>query len=205
MLKYLLIGVVLGLPAGISPGPVLTLVVSETIASGFWGGMGIALAPLITDLPIIVITVFVLREAVHLTLILGTVNVLGGIYIFYLAILMLFQHRKQQTDVPLISIRRGILANALNPNPYIFWLTVGAPTFLRAKGEGASDAIIFTFAFYVSLIGAKVLVALLVSKWRLFLKSRAYLGVNRTLAILLVIFALFLFREGYRLLFSIPR
>jgi len=45
-------GLGLGLAAGASPGPLLTLVVSSTLARGFGAGLRVALAPVLTDAPI---------------------------------------------------------------------------------------------------------------------------------------------------------
>jgi threonine/homoserine/homoserine lactone efflux protein len=44
---------VFGLSAGLSPGPLMTLVIAETLKRGIPAGIRIAVAPLITDLPII--------------------------------------------------------------------------------------------------------------------------------------------------------
>ncbi|MCX9013779.1 MAG: hypothetical protein OIN89_03135 [Candidatus Methanoperedens sp.] len=51
-LTFLVSGMIFGLTSGISPGPLLTLVISETLKNGSSGGMKVAVAPLITDIPI---------------------------------------------------------------------------------------------------------------------------------------------------------
>ncbi len=43
----------LGLSGGLTPGPLLTLVVSETLKYGTQAGIKVSLAPLLTDTPII--------------------------------------------------------------------------------------------------------------------------------------------------------
>ncbi|NCD26558.1 MAG: hypothetical protein EOL86_13335, partial [Deltaproteobacteria bacterium] len=48
-------GLVLGLSAGLSPGPLLTLMLSETLRHGVRAGLLVAVAPLISDLPIIIL------------------------------------------------------------------------------------------------------------------------------------------------------
>jgi threonine/homoserine/homoserine lactone efflux protein len=54
------------------------------------------------------------------------------------------------------SVRRGALVNVLNPHPWIFWITVGAPIL----GDGSTaQAALFLVAFYLMLIGSKVAVA----------------------------------------------
>ncbi|MDY6953588.1 MAG: LysE family translocator, partial [Thermodesulfobacteriota bacterium] len=52
----LAIGIVLGLSAGFAPGPLLALVISQTLRHNAVEGLKVALAPLVTDLPIILIT-----------------------------------------------------------------------------------------------------------------------------------------------------
>jgi len=60
MLNFLGIGLILGLSAGFAPGPLLTLVISETLQYDLKAGVKVALAPIITDLPIIIFTLFIL-------------------------------------------------------------------------------------------------------------------------------------------------
>jgi hypothetical protein len=57
----LTLGLALGLGAGLSPGPLLVLVVGATLRSGFAAGARIATAPLLSDAPIVVLCVLVLR------------------------------------------------------------------------------------------------------------------------------------------------
>ena len=54
--------------------------------------------------------------------------------------------------------------------------------------------------FYLLLVGSKILLALLAARSRRFLAGRAYRTVMRALALLLGLFALLLFREGWLLL-----
>ncbi|MBT4876955.1 MAG: LysE family translocator, partial [Desulfobacula sp.] len=46
MIHYLTIGMVLGLSAGLAPGPLLTLVISETLLHDIRAGIKVAMAPL---------------------------------------------------------------------------------------------------------------------------------------------------------------
>lgn len=61
MIGFLLSGILLGLSGGLAPGPLLTLVASETLRHGARAGVRVALAPLLTDLPIVLATVSLLR------------------------------------------------------------------------------------------------------------------------------------------------
>ncbi len=68
MLAYLLQGIVLGFTAGISPGPMLGLVINQTLKHGWRAGSVTALAPLLSDMPIIILMVFVLGHLPQLML-----------------------------------------------------------------------------------------------------------------------------------------
>ena len=90
--------------------------------------------------------------------------------------------------------------NALNPNPYLFWLTVGGPTMIGAGRKDPWSAAAFVAGFYLCLVGSKVILALLVGKSRPLWKGNAYKYLMRVLGTLLLIFAFLLFRDGLRLL-----
>ena len=53
MLEHLIKGLVLGFAAGVLPGPMLGLVIRETLQHGRRAGYSVAMAPLITDAPTI--------------------------------------------------------------------------------------------------------------------------------------------------------
>ena len=48
-MDFIVMGAIFGFAAGISPGPLLTLVITETIKHNKTEGIKVALAPLITD------------------------------------------------------------------------------------------------------------------------------------------------------------
>ena len=63
MLTFFVLGAGIGLVAGVSPGPVLTLVVAETLKGGWLRGAAVAAGPLLADGPIILLAIGVLDDA----------------------------------------------------------------------------------------------------------------------------------------------
>ncbi len=55
IIEFLALGAFLGLASGISPGPLLTITISETLQHGKWEGIKVAISLLITDLSIVLI------------------------------------------------------------------------------------------------------------------------------------------------------
>ena len=201
-IHFLTLGIVLGLAAGISPGPMLALVISETLRHNRAEGMKIAFAPLLTDTPIVLLTLFVISKISNSDIVLGVIAILGALFVSYLAYESIktkgldleIQEQKPQ------SIRKAVMANMFNPHPYIFWLTIGATTLQNASQKSITAVVVFIAAFYVMLVSSKVAVALIVDKSRDFLKNKAYIWIMRILGLVLLGFAVFFIKDGLEFL-----
>lgn len=202
MLKVLLAGGALGLAAGFAPGPLLTMVISQTISHGFREGVKTAFSPIITDLPIVLVSTLLVSGFYGLKSVLGLVSITGGLLLVYLAYENITVSQLGVSDVigKPRSLFKGALINALSPHPYLFWITVGSPLLLAAYAQSAMDAGAFVVGFYSCLIGAKIILAYMVLRSHRFLSGGAYRWLMRALGIALLIFAVFLFRDGFALL-----
>ncbi len=202
MIHFLTIGAVLGLSAGFAPGPLLTLVISETLQNNIRSGIKVALAPIITDLPIIILTVFILSKLSNFHNILGLISLIGGVVILSMGYESLrakgFEVNAQEKKPK--SLTKGVLANALSPHPYLFWFGVGAPTMTKAISQSISASLAFIMSFYVFLVGSKIVLALLTGKSKSFLKGNIYIYTMRFLGLVLCLLAIVLFRDGLKLL-----
>jgi threonine/homoserine/homoserine lactone efflux protein len=92
------------------------------------------------------------------------------------------------------------VVNFLNPNPYLFWISIGAPLVMKTFHVHLLMAIFFLVCFYVMLVGSKMGVAVIVGKSSAFLKSRQYVYTVRTLGVILVFFGLAFLKDGVKLL-----
>ena len=198
MWSYITYGTVLGLSAGISPGPLLMLVISQTLQHNAREGVRVATAPLLTDLPIIFFGLLAFSSLPNPDFILGIVSFVGSIFVFYLGVNSLRQ-RPIELEIHKSEPRsyiKGAFVNALSPHPYLFWFSVGVPTIVKAYQHSTVGALGFVCSFFAFLVGAKVVVALLVGRSRDFLSGAPYLWVMRLLGILLIGFAMLLLRDG---------
>ena len=202
MISFLTTGTILGLSAGFAPGPLLALVISETVEHGVKAGVKVALAPIITDLPIIIITLFILAKLSSFHSVLGIISIIGAIFILYMGIKNI-RIKGVSLDINKSSPRsfqKGIIVNALSPHPYLLWFSVGGPTTLKAMEQSLPAAIAFVLSFYVLLVGSKMVLAFLVGKSRTFLLGNKYIFTMRLLGGILIILAGFLFQDGLHLL-----
>ena len=200
-LELLGVGAAFGLAAGLSPGPLLAFVIAQTVRHGTREGLKVAAAPLITDAPIVLLSLLVLSR-VGSDAILGVVALAGGGFVAFLAVEDLRATRLEVSPAiaPARSWRQGATVNALSPHPWVFWITVGAPILLVASVGGVAGPAAFLAGFYVCLVGSKVAVAAAVGASRGALTGRAYPWVMRVLGAVLLVFSVVLVREGLILL-----
>jgi len=199
-LSFLAAGALFGLSGGLSPGPLLMLVISETLKHGTGSGIKVALAPLITDAPIVLLAITVVSQLRDIHFVLGLISVGGATFLVYLGYESLV-FKGAELAVPGSrpqSLKKGIIANFLNPSPYLFWFSVGAPMVIKAAGVGLPGPLLFVLGMYVLLVGSKVVIAILTGKSRRFLKSRGYVYTIRILGIVLLAFAAVFVRDGLR-------
>ena len=202
MVHYLTIGIILGLSAGISPGPLQTLIISETLRHDIAAGVKVAVAPIVSDLPIILLTVFLMSKLSSFHNVLGVLSLAGGLFILYIGIegIRTTGRELHLPEAQAKSVAKGVLTNVLSPYPYLFWLSVGAPLVTKAFDHGISASLAFILGFYVCLVGSKIVLAILVGKSKSLLDSKGYVYTMRFLGIVLCALALVLFRDGVKLL-----
>ena len=191
VIVYIVSGIVFGLSGGLTPGPLLTLVLAHSLQHGYIEGIKVAFAPLLTDVMIVIGAIYFVTEISDFQRIIGILSLLGGIYLIYLGYHIISfknSHRKIQNVKP-DSLRKGILTNFLNPNPYIFWISVGAPTVLKAARVNMLAAAGFIIAMYFFLVGSKVLLALIFSRRQNLIRHPAYIYIIRFLGVVLFIYA----------------
>jgi threonine/homoserine/homoserine lactone efflux protein len=196
-LQLLGTGIAFGTAGGLSPGPTLTLVVAQTLRFGFKEGLKVAISPLLTDAPIVVLALVVMAR-VDAAPLLASVSGLGAAFLLYLAYESFTAKLPEfsASDARPGSIRKGFLSNFFNPHPWVFWLTVGGPLMREALETTATGAALFLVGQYGCLVGAKILIAVLVAKGRGRLIA-GYGLVMKLVALTLLVFALLFARQAF--------
>ena len=178
------------------------MVISETLKGNKLNGILIAIAPLLTDLPIVFFSIYLLDLFSHTEAILGVLSIIGSVFLIYLAIQNFRFDLVPQNAASSYSssIKYGAITNILSPHPYLFWITIGAPTFIQASEKGSASSIAFICGFYLLLIGSKISVAIISGVVKGFIRSSAYKNILRIMGVLLLFLAILLMYEGIKLL-----
>ena len=198
IIGILTIGFLLGAPAGFSPGPMMVLIIAETLRHGIRAGAKVAFMPLLTDAPVLLVSGFLFTKISNVDFMLGVISMAGAAFLIYLGVKSVKNSSAEISDYtpkPL-SLRELIIANLANPNPYLFWFTVGAPLMVRSFQHSFSLGAAFLFSFYLGLVGVKFMLAIVAGKSRSFLQEIWYRRIMQFLGFVLIGFAFFLFRDG---------
>ncbi len=181
------------------------MVISETLKGNKINGIFIAIAPLITDLPIVLFSIYILKSVSTNELIPGILSVMGGLFLIYLAIGN-FRYNpitnRSAADYR-SSMKYGIIANILSPHPYLFWITIGAPVFLKASKSGATTSFAFIIGFYLLLVGSKVIIALITNKAKGFLNSNVYGKIMKITGAVLLLLSGMMIYEGVKMIWDV--
>jgi threonine/homoserine/homoserine lactone efflux protein len=156
MWQYLLQGIGFGFAAAVQPGPFQTYIISQTLTRGWKRTLPAALAPLVSDGPIIALCLLVLSQVP--IWFQRSLYIAGGSFILYLAYGAYKAWRDFDSHPPAAgpgtqqSVLKAALMNALSPGPYIYWSLVTGPILLKGWRETPVNGIGFLAGFYVTIV-----------------------------------------------------
>jgi threonine/homoserine/homoserine lactone efflux protein len=165
MFGYLVLGITYAFAAAVQPGPFQSFLISQTFSRGWRQTLPAALAPLVSDGPIILLVLLVLSQVppwLQSGLQLG-----GGIFLLYLAYGAWKSWRSYQPPAATLpaaghqTLVKACLVNLLNPNPYLAWSLVMGPLLLKGWAEAPVNGLALLVGFYVTMIACQAGIILL--------------------------------------------
>jgi threonine/homoserine/homoserine lactone efflux protein len=160
MLNCILQGLGFGFTAAVQPGPFQTYVLSQALNRDWRRALPMALAPLLSDAPIIALVLLVLSQVPGW--LLRFLYVASGLFILYLAWGAFKTWRAFDADTPLEfnpsrqGLLKAALINLVSPGPYLFWSLVTGPILLEGWREAPALGVGFLAGFYAAMIASIV-------------------------------------------------
>ncbi len=192
ILDDLLTGLMFGISAGISPGPLLALLISETIRGHKKNGFLVSISPLFTDIPVFIVSLVILDNIEKYKNLIKLISLFGGIILIYYGIKHLkVKEYKIETDLA-GSFKKAIILNILNPYTYLFWFFIGAPYFRKVS---LLEGFVFLISFFIGITGSMILITLFTEKLKRFIESRYYVYLLKVIGILFIIFGILLLKD----------
>lgn len=156
MWLYLVQGIGFGFAAASQPGPFQTFLISQALTRGWKRSLPGALAPLVSDGPIILLSVLVLSQLPDW--VQRILYIAGGLFVLYLTYGAYKSWRDFDETIshPDLASHQTVLkaamTNALSPGPYLFWMFVTGPILVEGWRETPSHGLALLIGFYATMI-----------------------------------------------------
>lgn len=197
---------VVGFSGALTPGPMLTLVISSSAEKGFWTSFFIVVGHALLELLVVAAFFLGLIRYLENPLIAKVIGIVGGVFLLYLGvdILVSVARKKFQIDFKSIIKKRtisarssgiivlkGVLVSLMNPYWYIWWMSIGAAFIIKSVKFDAGGVT----AFFTGHISADFIwylfIGFLISTGRKFMNQKVYNGI-------LIACSIFLFYLGIK-------
>src|SRR5215216_6228107 len=162
MWRYIAQGIVYGFAAAAQPGPLQAFLISQALMKEWRKSLSSALAPLISDGPIIAVCLFVLSQVP--AWLQKFLYFAGGFFILYLAYGSYKSWRNFDPNIPAPetgtrpSLLKAVITNVLGPGAYVFWTLVTGPILIAGWRETPLNGISFLLGFYMTMIASLAMI-----------------------------------------------
>lgn len=197
---------IVGFSGALTPGPMLTLVISSTARKGFWTSFFIVAGHALLELAVVIAFFMGFIRYLENPLIAKIIGIVGGIFLLYLGVDILISVKRNRFLIDFksiimdrtITIRstgiimlKGVLVSLMNPYWYIWWISIGAAFIIKSVKFDVGGVT----AFFTGHISADFIwylfIGFLISTGRRFFNQKIY-------NIILIICSLFLFYLGIK-------
>jgi threonine/homoserine/homoserine lactone efflux protein len=204
VISLALAGMLLGVVEGLKPGPLLTMVIRETLSGGLRAGVWTAAAPIFSDGPLVILSFFAAAWIATNPSVLLVITVAGALFLAKMGLdcygLEPPAPGKIGPGIPKDSFLRGVLTNLLNPNVYVFWFLIGGPLMASVVEEEVLAPIAYAVSFLITLMLTKVGVAYAIHRASGGLSVTAYKRLLAGCGTVMLGFSLFYALEAYHLI-----
>jgi threonine/homoserine/homoserine lactone efflux protein len=165
VLTYILQGLGYGFAAAVQPGPFQTYVLSQALNRSWRRALPMALAPLLSDAPIITLVLLALSQVPDW--LQRFLYIASGLFILTLAWGAFKAWRAFDADAvleanpPQQGLLKAALMNVVSPGPYLFWSLVTGPILIEGWRETPALGIGFLTGFYTAMIASLAALILL--------------------------------------------
>jgi threonine/homoserine/homoserine lactone efflux protein len=198
MINYFLFGITYAFACVVQPGPFQAFLFSQSITNGWRKTIPLVFAPLLSDLPVILLVLFVLTRIPQE--VLWILQCVGGVFLLYLAYnaykaWRTFTQNLAQDVLPQFNIMKAAMVNFLNPNPYLAWTLVMGPLLIKGWNESPVNGIVLLGAFYGSMIVYSIAMIALFAAARNFGSRVSHISIGISV-VTLAIFGFYQFGSG---------
>jgi threonine/homoserine/homoserine lactone efflux protein len=165
------LGMLLGVGAALSVGPIFVVIIQQAATSGFGAALRVILGSATADLVLLAPALafaWVIRALDRGALWVGAV---GALFLLYLAgqaardAVALWRQERLLEVSDRWAFWKGVAGNLANPLTWTFWLATGTPAMLAAqRSAGPAGLALFTATWFLVASGLEAVIALAVAR-----------------------------------------
>jgi threonine/homoserine/homoserine lactone efflux protein len=148
LVTIFLTSLVMGFSGAIMPGPLLTVTINESLRRGAKAGPQIASGHALLELILVIAIFFGLGTFITLAWVKGTIGVIGGLFLFWMALgilrdafsLVSLDLLGQDTGKQMHPWVAGATVSSSNPYWFVWWATAGAGSLMLSSSYGLAGA-----------------------------------------------------------------
>lgn len=195
----------MGLAVAAVPGPIIVLMIAETLRKGYLAGLSVVLGPITVDALVMIPLALILQPALVLKPVQMGIGLAGGAFLVFLGFNTIRQAHGEPMKLPdaqanpnnqgifLNSYRKSLVAHLLNPFGYVFWATAGSSFIKQAiSSVGLAGAVLFPLSFWLGALVIEAIALFFSAKGKEVLSSAAYQTVLYVCGVILVAFGILL-------------
>ena len=189
------LGMLLGVGAALSVGPIFVVIVQQAATSGFAAGLRVILGSATADLLLLLPAfafAWVIRSLERAALWVGAV---GALFLLWLAWQAARDARRLWRGGQLRvdgrwAFWKGVAGNLANPLTWTFWLATGTPALLAAeRAAGPAGAVVFCATWFLVASGLEAVIAMAVARSGRLVGPRGQAWFTAASAVAFVCFA----------------
>lgn len=147
---------IVGFTGAMMPGPVTTLIVTESARRGFIAGPLVTIGHVLLELVMVIALFFGLGDVLKQNVVAGVIGLMGGLFLLWMGWGILKSAWRGEVSLTLSTdgstsgassnpVVQGILTSISNPYWLLWWATVGAASLIAFRAYGLAGIV----AFYI--------------------------------------------------------
>lgn len=198
---------IIGFSGAMMPGPVTTLVVTETAKRGFIAGPLITIGHVLLEAAMVIALVFGVGELLKQNLVAGLIGLIGGLFLLWMGfdivrnawqghVSLSLARDTKETSSSTNPVLAGILTSISNPYWLLWWATVGAASLVTFRAFGVAGVIAFYFGHTLADWVWNNFVAFVVATGRRAMTDRIYRSILVVCGTFLLVLSLYFLYSG---------
>ncbi|MBI5301236.1 MAG: LysE family transporter [Chloroflexi bacterium] len=196
-----------GFSGAMMPGPVTTLVVTESARRGFRAGPLVTIGHVVLELVMVIALYFGLDQLLNQNSVAGTIGILGGVFLLWMG--WSIARSAWRGEVSFDATRRvrgaassahptlaGMFATIANPYWVLWWASVGAANLIAFRAFGVLGIIAFYIGHTLADWVWNCVVAFVVATGRRVMTDRIYRGILLVCGLFLIALSVYFMRAG---------